>query len=290
MTIDAHGGDRGASGSSPSPLSTINDKGILLTRAEEDCREWARRLALLGARTVILPCITTELIETRELRTAARRAAGQSDWLVFTSRRGVHAFAELSDGTRVPEATHIAVVGRATAGAAQAMFGRVDVIGGEDTDAAPGARYSSRADLDATPANGPQPGTAEALARTLERALEAEHPKVTLALAENAADVGERALTAAGARCTRLDVYRTVPAPPRHPREALSALGADNVFLASPSAVTGLVNQVEIDVPAALYAIGPSTAARIRELGLAVAGEAREPSLEGLLEILQCRN
>ena len=36
-------------------------------------------------------------------------------------------------------------------------------------------------------------------------------------VAENAGDVLERTLAAAGALCTRFDVYRTVPAPPTEP-------------------------------------------------------------------------
>ena len=72
-----------------------------------------------------------------------------------------------------------------------------------------------------------------------------------LAVAENAGDTLERALQAAGARCTRLDVYRTVPAPAGRARRPLSTLRVDNVVLASPSAVTGFVHQVDVDVPAA---------------------------------------
>jgi uroporphyrinogen-III synthase len=97
----------------------------------------------------------------------------------------------------------------------------------------------------------------------------------------------ERALASAGARCTRLDVYRTVPAPPAAPKRALSSLGAERVVLASPSAASGFVHQVDVDVPVAIYTIGPSTTAAARALGLAVTAEAREPSLEGILEAMQ---
>jgi uroporphyrinogen-III synthase len=36
-----------------------------------------------------------------------------------------------------------------------------------------------------------------------------------------------------------------------------------------------------------VYTIGPSTTAAAREAGLAVTAEAREPSLEGLVEAMQ---
>jgi uroporphyrinogen-III synthase len=67
-------------------------------------------------------------------------------------------------------------------------------------------------------------------------------------------------------------------------------LRVDNVVLASPSAVTGFVHQVQIDVPVAVYTIGPSTTAAARSAGLEVTAEAREPSLEGILEAMQWRN
>jgi uroporphyrinogen III methyltransferase/synthase len=114
--------------------------------------------------------------------------------------------------------------------------------------------------------------------------------RVLLALAENAGDVLERELNSAGARCTRLDLYRTVPAALTQPKRAISTLGADNVLLASPSAVTGLMNQVELDRPVRVFTIGPSTTAAAQRLGLAVTAEARVPSFEGLVEAMQWRN
>ena len=105
-----------------------------------------------------------------------------------------------------------------------------------------------------------------------------------------AGDTLARALESAGARCTRVDVYRTVPAPPVEPRRPLSALHVDNVVLASPSAVTGFVHVVDVDVAAGIYTIGPSTTAAARRAGLTVTAEAREPSFEGILEAMQWQN
>jgi uroporphyrinogen-III synthase len=70
----------------------------------------------------------------------------------------------------------------------------------------------------------------------------------------------------------------------------LSTLRVDNVVLASSSAVAGFLNQIEVDVPVNVYTIGPSTTAAARRAGLAVTAEAREPSLEGILEVMQWRN
>jgi uroporphyrinogen-III synthase len=113
---------------------------------------------------------------------------------------------------------------------------------------------------------------------------------VLLALAANAGDTLESPLSGAGAHCTRLDVYRTVPAPPAQPRRPLSSFRVDTIVLASPSAVTGFVNVVDVDVPVRVVTIGPSTTAAASGAGLAVAAEAREPSFEGILEAMQWRN
>jgi len=229
---------------------------ILLTRSEEDCAEWAERLAARGAATVSLPCIRCEPIDTQSLREAL--AAADPTWLVFTSRRGVEAAAALDGPLRQGK---IAVVGAATAAAARESLGHVELVGS---------------------------GTGAKLAAELvEGAHVGPGDRVLLLLAENASAVLERTLEAAGASVTRLDVYRTVPAPSLAAKRAMSALDADNVLLASPSAVTGFVRQVELDVPVRVFTIGPSTTAAARAAGLAVTAEAPAPSLEGLLEAMQ---
>jgi uroporphyrinogen-III synthase len=234
---------------------------VLLTRSDEDCAEWAPRFRERGADPVSLPCIRCEVIDTPELRATLAAVLPSTDWLVFTSRRGVEAFAALQPTHR--EHWRVAVVGEATAAAAQAELTRVDLVG--------------------------RGGTAASLAETLiDDGDLLHHPRVLLAVAENAGDALEHTLAGAHAHCTRCNVYRTVPAPPAT-RRPLSSLRVDNVVLASPSAVTGFVHQIEVDVPARVYTIGPSTSAAARHAGLVVTAEAREPSLEGILEAMQWR-
>jgi len=233
---------------------------VLLTRSEEDNAEWAQTLTQRGAEPVALPCIRCEPIDSPVLRAAVAAAAANADWLTFTSRRGVDAFASLHP--TVPPRAHVAVVGAATAEAARARLGRVDLVGRDGTAASLGATLVCDGHL-------------------------RQRPRVLLALAENAGDTLERALKAAGARCTRFNVYRTVPAPPGPEKRAMSAFGADNVIFASPTAVQGFVQQVTVDVAINVYTIGPSTSAAARAAGLSVTAEAREPSLEGILESMQ---
>jgi uroporphyrinogen-III synthase len=245
------------------PPTTSARGRVLLTRSEEDVADWAARFAAHGAETVALPCIRCEHLSTPAVKAALAAAVPQADWLVFTSRRGVEAFAAVAPAP-APR-SRVAVVGAATAEAAQAALGRVDLVG--------------------------RGGTAAGLAATLIRDGDLLHrPRVVLALAANAGDTLERALAGAGAECTRVNLYRTVPAPEAEPRRPLSALRVDNVVLASPSAVLGFVHLVDVDVPVNVYTIGPSTTAAARDAGLGVTAEAREPSLEGILEAMQWRN
>jgi uroporphyrinogen-III synthase len=245
------------------PIASTVARRVLLTRSEEDCAEWAERLARHGAESVALPCIRCEPIATPAAKAALNAAVPSSDWLVFTSRRGVEAFVAL-EPPALPSQCRVGVVGAATAEAAKAALGRVDVVGG-GTAAALGAMLVDLGEL-------------------------ILHPRVLLAVAENAGDTLERTLEAAGATCTRVEVYRTVPAPAVEPRRPLSTLRVDNVVLASPSAVTGFLHLVDVDAPVSFYTIGPSTTAAARGAGLPVTAEAREPSFDGILEAMQWRS
>jgi len=239
-------------------MKRLHGRRILLTRSVDDCAEWAEKLKQLDAIPVSLPCIETETIDTPELRAQLAAAVRDADWLVFTSRRGVEAFTDLYSGS-IGNA-HVAAVGAITGEAAHQRLGRIDLVG--------------------------RGGTAEMLAGTmLAEGVLNGRPRLLLALAENADNRMETALKGP-ANCTRLNLYRTTPAQAMAAKRALSSLDADNVFLASPSAVTGFVNQVDMDVPVNIFTIGPSTSAAARGKGLAITGEASIPSLHGLMELL----
>lgn len=246
---------------------------VLLTRSDEDCAAWAAALERRGIVPVALPCITAEDIDTATLRRDLAAESARADWLVFTSRRGVEAYTRLDGPQPAPvgdagdAGVRVAVVGPATADAARELLGRVDLIGDDGTAAGLAASLTERLRADAQRRG-------------------ARSTRVLLVLAENARRTLERGLEGADVDCVRLDVYRTVPAPRHRDRLPLASLGVDAVFLASPSAVTGFVNQVDVDTSARLVAIGPSTADAAKALGLDIAAEAREPSLEGLLEAM----
>ena len=277
-------------------MSSLAGRRVLLTREEEDCAAWAAEIEGLGAVPVIFPCIECRDIDTPELRARLTRELSRARWVAFTSRRGVAAFARLRGGSgrdterdpgrvpgqgqrpgsgpgpgtgpdALPDGLRVAAVGPATARAAAAAFGRVDLAGA------------------AAEAGGA--GTAASLADALAPRL-GPCDRVLAVVAENAGRTFEEAIRSAGRACFRLDVYRTRPAPERPCKRAASALGADVVLLASPSAVTGFVNQVRLDSAPGIFTIGPSTTEAACAAGLEVTGEAPRPGLGGLLEAMRC--
>ena len=233
---------------------------IVLTRSAEDCESWAAGLQARGLNSVSLPCIETAVLESATLRTSLNAALAEADWLVVTSQRGVTSLASLLDHS-LPTQLRIAAVGRSTADRATALFGRTDLV--------------------------PQTATAAGLADELAAQLKSGPTKIVLALAENAGDVLTDTLKRAGAQCHRFDVYRTIAAAARSERQTLSELGGNTVFLASPSAVLGFVNQVAIDDTARLVSIGPSTTAAIERAGLPVFAQAATPNLTGMLDAIK---
>jgi uroporphyrinogen-III synthase len=233
---------------------------VLLTRSAEDNAEWSARLARQGLTPVVLPCIRTEIVADAELVGRLGAALARADWLVFTSRRGVEALAMLLD-VPLPHALRIATVGETTARAAVEILGRADLVGSGATAAALAQALNAAADTD-------------------------RRTRYVLAVAANASTALEDGLD--GARVDRFDVYRTIPAPPQTPKRPFSSLGSAAVFLASPSAVRGFVNQIEMDAEPDVYTIGPTTTAAARAAGLRVRAEAATPNLDGLVEAMQC--
>ena len=259
-------------------MTPLAGRRILLTRDEEDCAAWAAEIEGLGAVPLVFPCIVCRDIDTPELRDRLAAELPRARWLAFTSRRGAASFARLRGGrsrgaapsgepgaaqpAALPDGVKVAAVGPATARAVAAALGRVDLAGGPS-------------------------GTAAALAEALVPRL-GIGDRVLLAVAENASPAFEETVRASGRACHRLDVYRTLPVPERTPKRAVSTLGADDVLLASPSAVAGFVNQVRLDRAPGIFTIGPSTTEAARAAGLDVTAEAPRPGLRGLLEAMRC--
>lgn len=235
---------------------------VLITRATDDAQRWASRLAERGATPEILPCVRSERIDDDTTRERLRAAAQAADWLLFTSVRGVDAVARA--GVLLPARLRVAAVGETTAAAARAQFG--------------GEPYVALG------------GTSLALGTEL-LALWGGHSRsrrVLVAGAEGGRDDAEQVLAHAGARVTRVNVYRTVAEAPAATLRDLAQEGIDDVLLASPSAVAGLLNQARVGGTTRLFTIGPTTSAAAISAGLAVTGESATPDLDGLMEVMQC--
>lgn len=240
-------------------MKRLRGRRILVTRSFDDSADWADALAAEGADAIVFPCIDTENVDDPALTESLAAVAEEADWLVFTSRRGVDAYASLI-GRKVPARVRFAAVGGTTAARVQKLFGRIELVGGGN-------------------------------AMTLAQALAAD-PSIAagarclLVLADNARTYLQRTLAAAGARVERYNLYRTIPAEPIEPKRRLSEFACDTMLFASPTAVTGFVNQVNVDKPRQIVTIGPTTSAAVREQGWEVTAEAAEPSLSGIIDSL----
>ena len=243
-------------------MADLEGRTILLTRSAEDGAVWADALATRGARPVVFPCIGCEPIRDAATSAALSGALEHAAWLALTSVRGVDGVARLH-----PEPLRgdlaIAVVGDKTAYAARDAFGSVDLV-------APG-------------------GTAESMARELLERLSPVGAGVGTVVAvgpESPRRDLEDILAPQGVQVVRVAVYRTVPAATEGPRQDLARLGVDAIFLASPSAVTGLMARAEVTDEIHIITIGPSTTAAARQAGLRIDGEATGRGLEALIEAM----
>ncbi len=196
-------------------------------------------------------------------RAAEALRGGEFDWVVITSRQGVIAMADALRA--MPAGTRSAVVGDATAAALREIGVEPSVIAEIPTGE----------------------GLVEALSGTI-----APGERVLLPVSDRARDVVESGLVALGAAVSRIDAYVTeivtAPSPDVLPLVERGEIGA--VLLASPSAVRGFMAQYGTLLPvlsaAAFVAIGPVTAAAMREHGLPVHATADPPGASSMVEAL----
>ena len=169
-----------------------------------------------------LPCIRAEAIDTPALRAALAAAVPERRLarVHVAARRRSFCRAARAGPRR---ACRIAVVGAATAEAAQAALGRVDLVGGGTAALSP-RRSSTTATRSAT------------------RACCSRSPR-TRATCSSTRCGGRRPLHTSRRLPDGAGAAGRAAAPVVH-------AGVDNVVLASPSAVTGFVHQVDVDVPA----------------------------------------
>ncbi len=242
---------------------------IVVTRAPEQAGELARLLAENGAEVLLCPLVAFERPDDTHALDAALGRLGEFDWVLFTSQNAVRFFEERRRELEVPlewGRPRVAAVGPATAKAARELGYDVQYVAEEMTG------------------RGLARGLGEKVAGS----------SILLPRSDRARADLQEMLRAAGARVTDVVAYRTVP-PGQQGLEALEQIqagGVHAVALASPSAFERLVEQLgmeamqELTGRVALAAIGPVTAAAIRQAGLPVAVVPAKPSAEAFVEAL----
>ena len=252
-------------------LRPLFGRCVLVTRARTQASQLSARLEGLGAEVLEMPTIR---IEPPESHAALDRAIARLEayhWTVFTSVNGVDAFFEGlgragKDARAVPL---VASIGRATSDRLAGHGIRVDCEP---------PRFTGQALVEALGARGGLAGR-----------------RVLLPRAAEAPDTVPAGLSALGAQVDEVPAYRTLPAGPPDDEtlERLLAGQVHFVTFTSSSTVRGFVAAIGADRLAALPAavrvvsIGPVTSATARELGMAVAAEAAEHTIAGLVATLE---
>ncbi|MDX2379442.1 MAG: uroporphyrinogen-III synthase [Acidimicrobiia bacterium] len=241
------------------PPRSLSGRRVIVTR--EDPGELADLLITRGAEVLHIPLIA--VADPPDDGVALARELGRIgsyDWLVVTSPEG----ARRTGGAAASTDVRLAAVGAATARVLRAAAGR-------DVDVVPSTQLGDELAAAILLACGGSAGL-----------------RVLVAQADLASsDVG-RALRAAGADVVEVTAYATSIADRSSAAPLMnSALAADAVLFASGSAVHGWVNSFGRRTPPVAIAIGPSTAAVAREMGLDIGGTAADHSLEGLVTELE---
>ena len=240
---------------------------IVNTRAREQAGELSARLTALGAEVIELPAIEIQPPADYGPLDNAISRLNSYDWVIFTSVNGVSRFVERLDASKNDLRSlraKVCAIGPATRLAIENLHLKVDAIGREYI--------------------------AEGLLQALSD-YSLSGARILLPRAEVARDLIPAELTRRGARVDVVDAYRTVaPAQLRERAKDLFAAPRrpDCVTFTSSSTVRNLVEAIGVDALKGIRAvsIGPITSKTARDLGVEVAVEAREFTLDGVVEAI----
>jgi uroporphyrinogen III methyltransferase/synthase len=251
----------------------LSGKHIVVTRSHAQAGELVRQLEALGARAISLPTIEVGPPKDWTPLDRAIDALATYDGLIFTSANGVEALWDRAASRHVRlergRGQWICAIGPATAEALGRRGWRVDIL--------------------------PASYVAESVVDSLEHQ-ELRGKRILLPRAAVARDVIPRALTAAGARVDVVEAYRTrIPEGAETVATRLFPLNqraeVDAVLFTSSSTAENFTRVLGSDYRerlkgVALAAIGPITAATLKDLGLNVSVIADEFTATGLLHAL----
>jgi uroporphyrinogen-III synthase len=249
----------------------MNDGGkcIVLTRDPDGNRRWAAELEQAGYTVCLAPMIHTEPLPLTEAARRTLQRLPEFDWLVLTSPRVVPALQSLMRAANMGAhpVPPVATVGERTAEAVRAAGWRVKFV--------------------------PRVANANALAAGLEPTRD---QNILVARTTIATSGLGAALRARGATVTDLPVYSTTPVRSSVPQLEQSIADGCIAFVvfASPSAITGLGLSLAPDNLARVrdlpvIAVGPTTAAAAAAMGFRHVEAAPEPTVRGLMEVINTK-
>jgi len=244
---------------------------VVVTRAREQASVLAGRLRDLGAAVLECPTIRIEPPDDVGPLDEALARVSVFDWIVFTSVNAVRmVMARLSARTRDARSlsgVKLSAIGPATAEALRAAGLLADLMPG---------RYTSEDLLDELKAHSDLTGAAVLLPR-----------------ADIAPEALREGLEQAGATITAVTAYRTVvDEPDPAVIDRLIAGGVDWVTFTSAStarnfaAVIGPERLAQVSGRVRYASIGPQTTAAAEFLGLPIAAEADEATIDGLVDAI----
>jgi len=240
---------------------------IVITRAADQAAEFSERLRALGADAIELPVIALEPPSDPAPLDQAIENLADYDWLIFTSANGVRFFLD-----RLDQSAHdlrslrarICAIGPATRKAVEALHLKVDLM--------------------------PEEYVAESLVKTFTTENVAGK-KILIPRAAMARDVIPVELEKLGAKVDVVEAYRNI-VPPDAPRRAHPIFSGEKkpdwITFTSSSTVKNLlaITGREALDGVRIASIGPVTSATLREHGLTVDAEAKQFTLDGLIEAI----
>jgi len=239
---------------------------IVVTRSQEQAAELSDRLRALGADAVELPVISLEPPADPTPLDRAIESLASYDWLIFTSVNGVRFFLDRLDQSRHDLRSlkaRICAIGPATGKAIEDLHLKVDLM------------------------------PDEYVAESLIRAFASENlagKRILLPRAAVARDVIPDELTKLGARVDVVEAYRNVVPvnAATRAREVFSNEKPDWITFTSSSTVKNLlaITGREAIAGVLVASIGPVTSATLCAHGLKVDAEAKQFTLDGLVEAI----
>lgn len=248
-------------------------RSVLVTRTREQAAALVAPLEALGAEVLCFPVIEVVDPDDSSPVEAAIAELSSYDWLVITSTNGVDRFFDrmtaAPGGLQALETTKVAAVGSATATRMRERGVEPDLV--------------------------PSDFRAEGLVAAFEELGVGEGKRVLIARAEDAREVLPEQLREMGADVDVVVTYRVVLAPPEP--EVIDRLRAGTVGIATfasggtfrhflAALASAGLDADRVAGSLEIASVGPVTSDTVRKLGYDVAVEARESTMDSLVEAI----